>query len=430
MKKQGLRYLPTIAAVFLLAACGGEAAPAASSAPASSPVSAPASAAAAKPSAAASAPASAAAKPSAAAASAAAKPSAAASVSAAPAAPVTVRPDWQAEWDKTVAAAKQEGQVTVVTTASTPASIFDSFKTKYGITVNVVGQSAGTLLPKVKTERSADQYLYDVSINSTNTTNTGFKPIGALDPLASALILPEVIEDKNWAGGFAEGWSDVGKNINYSTQRLAEPIIHVNRQVIPDAQLSHIEQLWEPAWKGKIVMGDTRVPTTATPMLASWILAFGEDKVRTFLSSQQPTISNQPRQIAEWLVRGQYPIAFGVGVTDMTNFAKQGLDMSYVKPLAPDEPGGIVADDGTGAVSLFNKAPHPNAAKVMINWIMGAEGQTAMSKATGYNSRRADVQPVSPNAVIDPNKKYLRVQTEDTYPVFQKTLDISKELLK
>jgi ABC-type Fe3+ transport system substrate-binding protein len=395
-------YASLAAVVALLAACGGSAAPATSSAPGA--VSQAASA-----------------KPSAAAQAAAAKPSAAASAAASAGA---------ASWDQLVAAAKQEGEVTVATTASAPKAIFDGFKAKYGIQVNVLGQSAGTLIPKIKTERAAEQYLEDVSINSTNTTITGFKGIGGLDPLPPALILPEVTDDKSWIGGFADGWADTGKNLDYSTQRLAEPIIHVNRKVIPESQLSHIEQLWDPAWKGKIVMGDTRVPTTATPMLAAWIQLFGEDKVRTFLQTQQPVISNQPRQIAEWLVRGQYPIAFGVGVTDMTLFASQGLDLSHVKPLSPDEPGGVVGDDGTGSVALFNRAPHPNAAKVLINWFMGPEGQTAASKLTGYNSRRSDVKPADPNTVIDPNKKYSRVQTEDSYPLFQKALEISKELLK
>jgi ABC-type Fe3+ transport system substrate-binding protein len=358
------------------------------------------------------------------------KPSAASPSPSGAAAPLSAAADWQAQWDRVLASAKQEGQVSVATTSATPAAIFDGFKAKYGITVTVVGQSAGTLLPKVKTERSAGQYLYDVSLNATNTTITGFKPIGALDPLPAALILPEVLDDKNWIGGFSEGWADSGRNLDYSTQRLAEPIVHVNRQAIPESQLSHIEQLWDPAWKGKIVMGDTRVPTTATPMLAAWLLSFGEDKVRTFLQTQQPVITNQPRQMAEWLVRGQYPIAFGVGVPDLTNFASQGLDLSYVKPLAPDEPGGVVADDGTGSVALFNRAPHPNAAKVLINWLLSQEGQSAAAKQTGYNSRRTDVPPVSPTTVVDPNKKYLRVQTEDSYPTFLRALAISKELIK
>jgi iron(III) transport system substrate-binding protein len=45
---------------------------------------------------------------------------------------------------------------------------------------------------------------------------------------------------------------------------------------------------------------------------------------------------------------------------------------------------------GFGSLMLINRAPHPNAAKVFINWLLGKEGQTAFSKASGYPSRRMD----------------------------------------
>ena len=40
---------------------------------------------------------------------------------------------------------------------------------------------------------------------------------------------------------------------------------------------------------------------------------------------------------------------------------------------------------------LFNKAPHPNAAKVYINWLLSKEGQTVFARANGYVSARLDV---------------------------------------
>ena len=44
-----------------------------------------------------------------------------------------------------------------------------------------------------------------------------------------------------------------------------------------------------------------------------------------------------------------------------------------------------------GAVALFNRAPHPNAAKVYLNWLLSKEGQTIFARATGYISARLDV---------------------------------------
>ena len=40
---------------------------------------------------------------------------------------------------------------------------------------------------------------------------------------------------------------------------------------------------------------------------------------------------------------------------------------------------------------LINRAPHPNAGKVFLNWLLTKDGQTAFSTGMGYVSRRVDV---------------------------------------
>ena len=49
-----------------------------------------------------------------------------------------------------------------------------------------------------------------------------------------------------------------------------------------------------------------------------------------------------------------------------------------------------------GTLSLFNRAPHPNAAKVAVNWLLSREGQTTWldsnQKSGGlYDSLREDI---------------------------------------
>ena len=49
-----------------------------------------------------------------------------------------------------------------------------------------------------------------------------------------------------------------------------------------------------------------------------------------------------------------------------------------------------------GSLALINRAPHPNAAKVFINWLLSREGQTLFQKVISVpgdarNSRRIDV---------------------------------------
>ena len=49
-----------------------------------------------------------------------------------------------------------------------------------------------------------------------------------------------------------------------------------------------------------------------------------------------------------------------------------------------------------GTLSFFNRAPHPNAAKVAVNWLLSREGQTTWldyNQKTGglYDSLREDI---------------------------------------
>ena len=60
---------------------------------------------------------------------------------------------------------------------------------------------------------------------------------------------------------------------------------------------------------------------------------------------------------------------------------------------------------GFGAVALMDKAPHPNAAIVYLNWLLSKEGQTEYAKS-GRNSRRLDVPPSDPTR--GPSRRPLR----------------------
>ena len=56
---------------------------------------------------------------------------------------------------------------------------------------------------------------------------------------------------------------------------------------------------------------------------------------------------------------------------------------------------GVGLEAGGTMLALMNKAPHPNAAKVLINWFLSREGQMAIQKTgvnePGQNSLREDI---------------------------------------
>jgi ABC-type Fe3+ transport system substrate-binding protein len=101
-----------------------------------------------------------------------------------------------------------------------------------------------------------------------------------------------------------------------------------------------------------------------------------------------------------------------------------------VKPLVDSDQAAAAPTAATGAVALVNRAPHPNAAKVYINWLLSKQGETVYSKDTGYNSRRTDVAPVDPELAIDPKRQYIETNTEDQFGKRDKALEIAKQTLK
>ena len=80
-----------------------------------------------------------------------------------------------------------------------------------------------------------------------------------------------------------------------------------------------------------------------------------------------------------------------IGVSEPTadEWARKGLPVAIVDPRLLKEGTGL--SSSSSGLGLFNRAPHPNAAKVYINWLLSKEGQTEFAVASGYISSRLDV---------------------------------------
>jgi ABC-type glycerol-3-phosphate transport system substrate-binding protein len=112
---------------------------------------------------------------------------------------------WEAEWSRTLAAAKQEGAVTIAGPAvQTLRDVILKFQEAYPeIRIQYTGLGAADFEARIGPERDAGQYLWDVYIDGISTTfYTVQIPAGWWDPLKSALIRPEVSDDSKWLGGF------------------------------------------------------------------------------------------------------------------------------------------------------------------------------------------------------------------------------------
>jgi iron(III) transport system substrate-binding protein len=356
-----------------------------------------------------------------------APPAAAPAPAAAQAAPGAPRAAWEDEWDQALAAARQEGTVVV---AGPPGPRYRdaalAFEKAFpGIALEFTGGFGRDLIPRILGERRNGVYNWDVFVGGSSN-GYDLLPAGALQPLSPALILPAVTDDSKWFGGFADGYHDKAHQYVFGFIGQLSVHVFVNRDVVPAAELSHVEQLVEPGWKGQIVWQDPRVTGAGATTAGQLLLIEGEDFYRKLLA-QDVVAMTDARQQAELLVRGRYPIGIGVGSDRIAELQEAGLGKN-VEPLDPHSPAGSRISSGFGALMLMDHPPHPNAAKVFVNWLLSQEGQTLWAKAADGNSRRLDV-PGPPDTALYPGVERRTVNDEEYFDYESRAREIAREII-
>jgi len=299
--------------------------------------------------------------------------------------------DWKQGWEKVLSEAKKEGKVVVW---GPPGELIrrvmteDFAKAFPDIAVEFVGSRTSEQVSRLRSERVAGLYTVDIMIGGTTSANVSIKPLGALDPITPALILPEVTAVKNWRDGRLE-FSDPATRLNLTFSLSVQPALAYNPEQVKPREIDELRKLLDSKWKGKIVINDP-IPAGAGQATARWLLhTLGLEQATDYfrkIRAQAGAVGRDQRQQLEWVARGKYAILFGPDY--LTAQQLPGLKFGMLPDLR-DIGGSTTA--GFGSLMLINRSPHPNAATVFINWLLGREGQAAFSKASGYPSRRMDV---------------------------------------
>ena len=242
---------------------------------------------------------------------------------------------------------------------------------------------------KIKAERDAGLHSVDIVINGVSTADAYFKPMKALDPIEPALILPEVTDPKYWRDNRLE-FSDRSSHLDliFSTQTNV-PVIFNPAQVRAE-EVDELYKLLDPKWKGKVAVQDP-IPSGTGNGVFRWLWhVLGPEKAMDFyrkIRAQAGAVDRDQRRQIEWVAQGKFPLNFGPG-TVMYQLEQRGLKFGVVSEFKDY---GSYLTPGFGSAMLINQAPHPNASKVFLNWLLRKDGQTAFSKGMGYVSRRVDV---------------------------------------
>jgi iron(III) transport system substrate-binding protein len=186
----------------------------------------------------------------------------------------------------------------------------------------------------------------------------------------------------------------------------------INTKVVKAEEMKSVNDLVDPKWKGRI---SAYIPTLqgSGANIAAYLYAnLGEDFLRKVYVEQQPAISRDFRQMADWLARGNYPIALSMREEEAERLRREGLPIVTIFDLQ-GIPSRTVA--GIGNIALMNRAPNPNAAKVFANWIASKEGLEAYSRAYGTPTTRNDVDEsfLSQGIIPQRGEKYFDASSWD-----------------
>lgn len=316
------------------------------------------------------------------------------------------------DWNAVVAKAKQEGLVVVHgAPGRTYADVMvKSFNKVYPeIRVQFSGASNRVDVPKLLRERKANIYAWDVWVSGPSTAVARLKPQGVFQPLRD-FLRKETMEDRHWHGGFEAGWMDNDKKFFYSFEGTVQNPISVNWDFIKKDAIKTYEDLLKPEFAGKIVWHDPRYNGSGNGASQTLFVNFGEAFLRKFMSQKIVYTTNR-RQIADWVVRGRHPIALGLDENDVKVFQEQGLAKN-IGTLPDSFYKTQQLSSGFGGLGVIDRAPHPHAAAVYVNWLLSREGQEEWSKIPRV-SRRLDVKAVDPELAPHPGVIYFNGQTEE-----------------
>jgi len=296
---------------------------------------------------------------------------------------------WEKEWNQLIVAAKKDGKVVVVGPGDPEVrkDLPAKFTAKFGIPVEYIGGSANQIVNRIQAERQAGLYTADVLLTAIQTQVHMLYPDKMIDPLRPVLILPEALNPAKWKRG--KPWF-VDPEERYVLRLISyvSPLFSINTRGAKAAEFKSVKDFLNPKWQGKIVVLDPTNRRAGTSDAAQLYHRFGEEFVKKLYVDQKPFISDDARQLADWLARGTYPISIGAEAQEIERLQKEDFPVMSIVDLNDAPPS---VSGSNGMIALANKAPHPNAARLFVNWIAAKEGAEAYSRALFKPTTRTDV---------------------------------------
>ena len=229
------------------------------------------------------------------------------------------------EWKKVVEAAKKEGKVVVSIPASSELrkQMEPIFEQRFpGIDLELHSGTASAMQRKISDEFAAGVRYFDLHMGGAVTMINGFVGGQIVDPIEPNLLLPEVIDAKNWWGGHMA--IDKEKRFTYLFSAFLVASFWHNTKLANATELRSYDDLLSPKWKGKIGWLDPRQPGAAPGSLGVHV----ETQRRGLLEAPcytRPPALPRPAGDDESLAREKLAVTIGVSHYSYRSFVSAGL---------------------------------------------------------------------------------------------------------
>jgi iron(III) transport system substrate-binding protein len=276
--------------------------------------------------------------------------------------------DLAAQSREVVEGARKEGQLVFYSGMPIPDAqeILSTLEKKYPFIKTTFYRATGSaLVSRIQTEQRAGTHIWDV-MNAT-----GFEPYALVEQGYFAKY------DSAERRDFPEGHKD--NDGMWATMYTTPMVVSYNVKLVAPADLpKDYADLLSPKWKGRLGMDSSDLEWYAN-LRKIW----GAEKARNFLEGlkRQDIRFAQGRSMLTGLLSG------GEITLLVNNFLQNAIEAKHkgspVEFLALDP---VVS--AAGLVGINRLAPHPNAARLFVDFVLSREGQELIVKSDRSSVRK------------------------------------------
>lgn len=267
-----------------------------------------------------------------------------------------------------IAAAKKEGSVLIYTLTSAdklPVWV-KPFEEKYGISVKYYRAASNALFNRFAQEETAGKHLADI--------------VG----LSTPLLITRAIS-KGWGAKYTPQTAEkfpssfVLQDIAYPLYLIAHGFGWNTTKVTPRQKQQLMEDgyqaLLDPSLKGNVAL----VGLVGGGQEASYYEIVNDPNLGWSylekLAAQKPVVINSALTMTTGLTSGEYAVGFPSSDTSIWPAIQEGapLEFSYSNPSVTS----------LEQIFISSNAPHPNAARLFMEWATSLEGQSGLGRISG-----------------------------------------------